>query len=666
MKRMIYIPFTLLIATPSFAADDLHGDITLGLRTTHFASDQKSAKFDEYRDMSNGLFGDVNLLLDREDYYLGLSIENPTLDDESYELRGGQFGLGKARIYYDKLDHQLSRNALTPLGGVGSNVLTVPDPIPPVSGWTPIDYEVERKAFGAEFTIDSQENPLYFKASMEQQRQEGTMPWGATLFSGFEVPMPVDYTTNNFLIESGYRNEKTTAVLTASYSDFENDDDLLSVVDGPDIEEYSTAADNYSYNFGGRLVQRLPNESVLALKASYTRNISEADWDEYTQITSPSGDDDFDGEVEYIRGSAALTSKWSPKFDTRLFYSYVDRNNDSEKITAVDFDGTRSNTLFEYDKNEAGLDANYRLNRTNKLTGGYEFSHVNRNREDADTTTDNLVFAQLKNTSLDWMSTKIRLEYMNRSSDSNYDAAYLADDHQNQFFTPYDYASKDRYKGKVAFDFYPTESVVLGLSYALVYDDYDATQLGMQDEQRHEIYVDVSALLPAKIRLNTFAGYEYTKSNFDSRNYTNSDNEDPNGPTTSSNYNWSQETTYDFVVIGSTLTVPVIPPLDLVFSADHQFVDGNIDFARPAIAGDALEDVTDADDYYKTQIGAKGIYQFSDAWTVTLGYLYEKSDLDEWKYTNYELTTSSFDLSGAGLDSDYETHQFYMTTTFSF
>jgi hypothetical protein len=76
--------------------------------------------------------------------------------------------------------------------------------------------------------------------------------------------------------------------------------------------------------------------------------------------------------------------------------------------------------------------------------------------------------------------------------------------------------------------------------------------------------------------------------------------------------------------------------------------------------------VTDADDYYKTQIGAKGIYQFSDAWTVTLGYLYEKSDLDEWKYTNYELTTSSFDLSGAGLDSDYETHQFYMTTTFSF
>lgn len=62
MKRIIYIPLTLLVTTPSFASEELHGDI--------------------------------NLLLDCEDYYLGLSVENPSLDDESYELRGGQFGLG--------------------------------------------------------------------------------------------------------------------------------------------------------------------------------------------------------------------------------------------------------------------------------------------------------------------------------------------------------------------------------------------------------------------------------------------------------------------------------------------------------------------------------------------------------------------------------------------
>lgn len=187
----------------------------------------------------------------------------------------------------------------------------------------------------------------------------------------------------------------------------------------------------------------------------------------------------------------------------------------------------------------------------------------------------------------------------------------------------------------------------------------------MQDDQRHEIYLDVNALLPAKIRLNTYAGYEYTKSNFDARRY-NPGGADPTLPTTSTNYNWSQETSYDFVVIGGSLTVPVMHQLELVLTADHQWVDGNIDFARSAAAGAALEPISDADDYYKTQLGAKGIYQATDAWSVTLGYLYEKSNLDEWGYTNYTYTPGSDYLSGAGLDSDYEAHQFFITTTFHF
>lgn len=229
----------LLIVTPAFASDELHGDLTLGLRTTHFASDDKSAKYDEYRDMSNGLFGDVNMLFDSEAYYLGLSIENPSLDDQSYEIRGGQFGLGKARVYFDELSHQLSRDALPPLTGIGSNNLTIPDPVPPVSAWREFDYRVERKVFGAEVTVDPQQNPFYLKFSMEQQQHEGTMPWGLFNFSDFEVPMPVDYTTNNFMVESGYRSKETTAVLTAGYSVFDNDNDLLTTDDGTDREEYT-------------------------------------------------------------------------------------------------------------------------------------------------------------------------------------------------------------------------------------------------------------------------------------------------------------------------------------------------------------------------------------------------------------------------------------------
>jgi MtrB/PioB family decaheme-associated outer membrane protein len=677
MILRIYIPLAFLITTPLFAFAEVQGDLTLGLRTTHFASDEKSSKFDEYRDMGNGLFGNANLLFDSETHFVGLTVENPALDDQFYELRAGQFGLGKARIYFDELEHQLSRDALTPLTGIGSNTLIGPAVIPPVSTWTPFDYSIERKVYGAEVTVAPQQNPFYFKAMVEQQRHEGVMPWGAAIFQAgstssinsiFEVPMPVDYTTDNLLFESGYRSKETTAVLTAGYSVFKNDNDLFTVDHGTVLNEKSTPADNYSYNLGGRLVQRLPIDTidnVLALKVSYNRNKSEADWNEYTQFALPSADADFDGDVEYIRGSAALTTQWSAILDTRLFYNYVDRNNDSEEIISLDND--RANYLFEYDKHEAGLNANYRLNKTNKLMGGYEFSYTDRNREDADTTTDNLIFGQVKNTSMDWMSTIFRLEYLNRSSDSDFDAETLEDDGLiHLYFTPFDYADKDRYKAKLAFEFYPTERLNVGLSYALIYDDYDATQLGVQDEQRHEFYVDVIARLPAKIRLNTYVGYEYTKSKFDSRRF-NPGNADPALPPDANNFNWNQETDYDFIIVGGSLTVPVMQRLELVFSADHQLVDGTIDFARAAAVGDPLETITDADDYYKTQLGVKGTYQATDAWSVSLGYLYEKSNLDEWKYENYDYAPgSSIYLSGAGLDNDYEAHQVYATTTFHF
>jgi len=669
MKRMMYLPLAVLMTTPSFASDEVHGDLSIGLRATHFASGDESAKYNEYLDMSDGLFGDANLLFDTENYYMGFSAKNPGLDDQSYELWGQRFGVAKGRIYFDELTHQLSLDALTPATGIGSNYLLTPDAgtpasVPPISSWTPFDYNVERKVFGTEFTVDPQDKPFYFKASMEQQQHDGVMPWGTTNFAGFELPMPVDYTTNNLMVEGGYRSKETTAVLTAGYSVFENDYDLLTISNGTDIEQYSTPADNYSYNFGGRLVQRLPMKSVLALNAGYTRNISEADWRQYSQFFSPSADNDYDGDVEYIRGGAVLTSQWSAMLDTRLFYNYVDRNNASEKITALD-DGT-TNHLFEYDRHKAGLDANYRLNKANKIASGYEFSYTNRNREDSDTTKDNLIFAQLKNSAIEWMSTSLRLEYMNRSSDTDYSAATLEGDGLiHQYFTPFDNASKDRYKAKVAVDFNLSQGLDLGLSYALVNDQYDATQLGLQDDQRHEIYVDFNALLPAKIRLNTHAGYEYTNSNFDSRRY-NPGGAYPAGATNANNYNWSEETTYDFFVIGGSLTVPVRHQLDLVFSVDHQWVDGNIDFARSAAAGAALAPITDADDYYKTQFGAKGIFQATESLSITLGYLFERSNLDEWKYVNYTYTPGSYYLSGAGLDNDYEAHQVYVITKYHF
>lgn len=663
MKRMLLILLALPICAPSAGFAEVRGELNVGARGTEFVDD-KSAKFDEYRDMSDGLFGSLELLDDRETSFIGLSVENPILDDQSYELRGGVFGLFKGEIYYDELTHQLSRDAMTPAIGIGSDFLVVPTSIPPVSTWTPFDYSVDVETLGANITVDTK-NPFYFKAFADQQHKEGITPYGMVINSGLEGPMPIDYDTVNTMVETGYRSKETTAVLVAGYSYFDNDNDILSTFDGVKLEEYSTAADNYSYNFSGRLTQRLPHNSLLALKAAYNQNISDVDFSKYLKIVSPTADGDFDGDVRNLRGSAVLTSQWSSSLDTRLFYNYINRDNHSDQITSVT-GGTQTNDLFEYDKHQAGLDANYRLSKVNRLSGGYELAYTDRTREDADTTLDNLVFAEVKNTSLDWVTGKFRLEYLNRSSDADYEAeTLLGDGLIHQYFTPFDYASKDRYKAKMAFEFNPRENLGLGLSYGLAYDNYDATRFGLQEDLRHEIYVDANMQLPAKMTLNTYAGYEFTESDFASRRY-NPGSPDPNLPADASNFNWTEEITYDFFVVGGSLNVPVMPKLALVFNADYQLVDGNIDFARAAAAGAALGTVTEADDYYRITAGVKGIYEVAEQWSVTLGYAYGQSNLDDWKYDNYRYTTASFNLSGAGLDRDYQVHQAYLITTYRF
>lgn len=663
MKRIIFILLALPICAPPLAFAETHGELNVGARATNFVDD-KSAKFDEYRDMSDGLFGRIDLMVDNDTSYFGATVENPALDDQYYELRGGLFGLVKGEIYYDELTHQLSRDALTPATGIGSNFLVVPTSVPPVSTWTPFDYSVDVETLGAQVTVDTQ-NPFYFKAFGDQQRKNGITPYGLVINSGFELPMPIDYTTYNTMLETGYRSKETTAVLLAGYSHFDNDNGILTTFDGVDLEEYSTPNDNYSYNFSGRLTQRLSTDSLLAVKAGYNANASETDFTKFSRIVSPLADNNFDGDVRYFRGSAILTSQWGKMLDTRLFYNYIDRDNQSDEIVIIS-DDIRSGRLFEYDKHQTGLDANYRLSKVNKLSGGYELAYTDRTREDADTTLDNLLFAELKNTSLDWVSSKFRLEYLNRSSDTDFDEETLSGDGLiNEFFTRADYASKNRYKAKLAFEFNPREDLGLGLSYGFGFDDYDATLFGLQEDQRHEIYADANLQLPAKVSMNAFTGYEFTQSDFDSRRFD-SGSPNPFTPPDANNFNWSQEITYDFIVIGGSVNVPVMAKLVMVFNVDYQMIDGNIDFARSAAAGAPLGTVTEADDYYKTRAGIKGNYEVSDQWSVTLGYAYEKSNLDDWKYSNYRYTTDTFSLSGAGLDRDYETHLGYLITSYRF
>lgn len=96
------------------------GEVNAGFQQT--IVDGESAKFEEYRDVEQGiLLNDLRLKVDgvTSPYYLDIRIKDLVQDDEFYGVRGGRHGKYNFNLFYDAIPHNFShgRFLLNDLGG---------------------------------------------------------------------------------------------------------------------------------------------------------------------------------------------------------------------------------------------------------------------------------------------------------------------------------------------------------------------------------------------------------------------------------------------------------------------------------------------------------------------------------------------------------------------
>ena len=114
-RRYMSLIVAALLITPGYVmgADEAEvtGSVELGVRGVD--DEDNSAKFQEYRDLDDGLFG--NFLLDayKGVYYFELQGDNIGLDDQDYVMKGGQYGIFKYKLNYDEIPHNYSFDAKT-------------------------------------------------------------------------------------------------------------------------------------------------------------------------------------------------------------------------------------------------------------------------------------------------------------------------------------------------------------------------------------------------------------------------------------------------------------------------------------------------------------------------------------------------------------------------
>ena len=472
-----------LLAAPGAMAQQsdfrIFGSVGVGgLATDEDAAD--AAKMNEYRDLSNGLLTIFDVKGRGSQHWFDLFGENLGRDDQYVAMRGGAYDVFKYRLYTDALRHNFMFNGRTPYSGAGSSTQRATFPRLDPAAWDSLDIGYKRRDDGLMFEWQKNE-PWYFRVEANQVTWSGSKPGassqGMSPGNGFvELALPVDYTTRNAVVEGGYNTRSMHFDLSWMASKFENDNESVTWTNGylgNGIDTTYLAADNrYQRLMGNASFRQLPWNTTLAARFTMDElksavnvgtSVLSGTAGQITQ-TQPNASV-FDGKVSNETFTASANSSPAKGWDTKLYYNYRKRDDESSQITFAAPSATEREG-FSYKKNNWGFDVYYRFARDNRVGGGYDYLDTEREgRHDYDRTKDKRLFVEWKNSSIEDLGARLKFTRLERESNFLHandgtgpsDSAYL-----NRFVTAFDLSNVDQDQWKLTLDYTLMQHLDLG------------------------------------------------------------------------------------------------------------------------------------------------------------------------------------------------------------
>jgi MtrB/PioB family decaheme-associated outer membrane protein len=648
--KILFFLFLISICSTSAFAADVTGTIGLGGQYLDVRGDK--AKFNEYRDIDSGVTGQLNLDVSLKDYYLSLNGENigwnynknAGLDTQRYTLTGGMYEQFKYSLFYDETLHNITFGAKSAFSGIGSNTLTgdVANLALPLNSF---DYGTKRRSYGGGIE-GSFKSPFFFDVKVDRSEVKGILPAGdGFAANGFELPVPIKYSTDNLYLATGYQSRNVIFKVDGTLSKFENHNGnwLFFQQPGGAPAQYSLPPDNSYYKIGSSLMVKLPLNSSFVIRGSYAK------LEDDMTLTEASPVQRFGGDVNFTSVSAALASNPITPLNLRLFYNYFERNNDSSVLSNYGDVPGEPNPRFDYRKQEAGLDLGYRLPAKTKVDVGYKYQQVSRNRDDNIETRDNIIFGQIKNTFLDWMSAKVRYQHLVRNSD------LLPT--ETPGFVKYDVADKTEDIVKAGFDFQPIENMSLGIEYNFKQNRYEDSIYGVKSDIRHEVYVDATYAVSI-VKLNAYYDMELVERIMNANN------------TGGSGVSWSSkrdDSSYNYGLKADVDIIKNVLSAQVGWRYEKSY--GSNDFSNVTPSDPFLQNVSALDDFVRKTITAKFGYHVTKQLLVDFGYMFEnlKYDDDAWK--NYSIPNAFANgtfLTGAYANPNYQAHVGFLKLGYNF
>lgn len=740
-KRLLSVLIAGLFASAPALAQMQYGDtlfsgsVSVGGLGRDYQDTKDKARVEEYRDLSSGVLGviDVHARNQPSKTWADVFMENLGRDDMYISVRGGQYDLWKGRIYTDWLRHKFVDDALTPFSGAGSNALRTTFPRPDIANWNSFDVNYKRKDTGGFFEWQGL-SPWYFRVDGNSVKFQGTKLLaganGTSPGNGFtDLIAPVDWRTDTGTLEGGYNTKTMHFALAYTGSKFHNDNLFLTWTNpffANGVDTTFLPPENKTHRIAANATFRqLPYNSTFAARYTWMKVESDANPPGSvlnavvsgvpTLVPTQPSEDQFHGKVINQTFTAALASVPVNNLDTRLYYNYQRRKNES---TDIEFFGNVSGQpgfnpalpttncggapcegiRFGYTKNNVGFDGYWKVATGHRIGFGWDYLDTDREgREDYDKSRDNKLFAEYKNTQLDNLTARIKYQYLQRRSDflrgdegaNANDPAFI-----ERFVGRFDAQSLDQNAVKLQADWNVAPLLDVSLEYnwkdnkwkglgTTVAADPVGDLLGRKKDKREELYLAGYWGDPNVVRLTVYGDWEHIQYESFHRNVgaspcsaaTGPNCYDPTSPPNSSAYNWyakNKDRNYSY---GVAADWPAIPDrLMMKFSYLYYKTDGSADMISQNNFGNPLP-ITAFDDSKKQSFNVKGIYTVDKNWSVTAGYSYEKYEYSDQRYDGYQYTipfppvsnnTSQSYLSGYNAFTPYKANIFYGLVTYRF
>jgi MtrB/PioB family decaheme-associated outer membrane protein len=698
---LLIIGMILLPAFPALSAEStFEGEVGGTGMLTHVSGN--NAKFNEYRDIRDGVYSGISLKYDSDTFFAKGKAADIGYDTQRYRFDGGVYGNFKTYFEYSEIPHNFTYDARTFYNGAGTNILNYSvAPTADTSSWKSFNYDTRRRTYGGGVSLDLLK-PFFFDLSVSNEKKTGTYPTGAAGTSpggiSLELPQPIDYTTNTLNVQAGYAKNPFFAAVSFMYQDFDNADKTLFFQNpaGPasNRDALNLPPSNQYYKLAFKGSVQLPLNSKFSMNLATSRTTSETDLltSYITATANPItlSNSVFHGKIDTQNYNFVLTSNPVTFLTGKIYYKYYDRKNKSDQITTIDpaFAGGApfTNPLFDYHKNNFGIDLGWKLPARFQLDTAYQYLKTDRARGDLPKTVDNIYSVGLKWRGLDFITPKVGYEHLQRTADIGVLLKeYAGDQTTENAIAPYvrrfDAAPLNRETFKAAVDIYPLDNLSFNIGYKYKYSDYKDTILGLKNVTSNEVNLDAGYSIGKIAQLNAYFSMELDKNYQFQRAYT-SGNANPSVQN-STNYNWDAKIRDNSYAWGVNTEVYIIPKqLTLILSYDQVSSNGQVDLTYLNAAGLAAGtpagtrtndniDIGNWDDYRLNIYQAKLRYSPSKSYTITAGYAYEQYKYNDAQLDNYTLVpattgTNGAFLTGAYANPNYRAHLVFFVVNYRF